>query len=276
MSTPLVELKQISKRFGDRKIGPGGRVLQRLGLAQPPAVVRAVDGIDLAIQPGEVVGLVGESGCGKSTLGRIAAGLMPPSDGEVRVDGKSVDTLSAHEARDARLKIQMIFQDPYASLNPRLRVEESIGEAPRVHGLTDRANFADYVAAQMERAGLDPALRDDCMRISKRVTEAYCVLRDPRRRQAYDGQLETDETTEGGALRNRMQLAQALSSHTKRDSEERQGKTPQGRQFYQKAAASLQRGDNAGAISNLQMALTFEPGNTFFKESLQHAKASSS
>ena len=160
MSTPLVELKQISKRFGDRKIGPGGRVLQRLGLAQPPAVVRAVDGIDLAIQPGEVVGLVGESGCGKSTLGRIAAGLMPPSDGEVRVDGKSVDTLSAHEARDARLKIQMIFQDPYASLNPRLRVEESIGEAPRVHGLTDRANFADYVAAQMERAGLDPALRD--------------------------------------------------------------------------------------------------------------------
>ena len=73
-----------------------------------------------------------------------------------------------------------------------------------------------------------------------------------------------------------MQLAQALSSHTKRDSEERQGKTPQGRQFYQKAAASLKRGDNAGAISNLQMALTFEPGNTFFKESLQHAKASSS
>ncbi|WP_425219671.1 ABC transporter ATP-binding protein [Ralstonia solanacearum] len=160
MSAPLVELKQVSKRFGERKAGAAERLLQRLGLARPPAVVRAVDGIDLAIQPGEVVGLVGESGCGKSTLGRIAAGLLPPSAGEVRVDGRPVDGLTAHEARDTRLKIQMIFQDPYASLNPRLRVEDIIGEAARVHGLTDRAGFADYVAAQMQRAGLDPALRD--------------------------------------------------------------------------------------------------------------------
>uniref|UniRef100_A0A809E268 Peptide ABC transporter ATP-binding protein n=1 Tax=Ralstonia solanacearum TaxID=305 RepID=A0A809E268_RALSL len=160
MSAPLVELRQVSKRFGERKAGAGEHLLQRLGLARPPAVVRAVDGIDLAIQPGEVVGLVGESGCGKSTLGRIAAGLLPPSAGEVRVDGRPVNGLTAHEARDARLQIQMIFQDPYASLNPRLRVEDIIGEAARVHGLTDRAGFADYVAAQMQRAGLDPALRD--------------------------------------------------------------------------------------------------------------------
>ncbi|RFC01418.1 peptide ABC transporter ATP-binding protein, partial [Klebsiella michiganensis] len=90
----------------------------------------------------------------------LHAGLMPPSAGEVRVDGKAIDMLTADEARAARLKIQMIFQDPYASLNPRLRVEEIVGEAARVHGLTDRADFADYVAAQMQRAGLDPALRD--------------------------------------------------------------------------------------------------------------------
>lgn len=157
--TPLIALNQVSKRFGDRHVGPTGRLMQRLGLSTPPAVTRAVDHVDLAILPGEVVGLVGESGCGKSTLGRMAAGLMTPSDGEVRINGLRQDEMTSEQTHAARLKVQMIFQDPYSSLNPRLRVDEIVGEAARIHGLVDRADVDAYVCAQMQRAGLDPALR---------------------------------------------------------------------------------------------------------------------
>ncbi len=113
---------------------------------------------------------------------------------------------------------------------------------------------------------LDPAVQAECMRVSKRVTEAYCILRDPRSRTAYDAQ----RTEEGSDIR--MQLADAKASHVKKDNQERQGRTPQGRQYYQKAAAALERDEAAAAISNLQMALTFEPDNAFFKEKLAQAK----
>ena len=114
----------------------------------------------------------------------------------------------------------------------------------------------------------DGDLRHHCIRISKRVTEAYCVLRDPRRRKAYDVQRSE---TEGA---RRMQLAEARASHAKRDSEERLGRTAQGRQFYKRAATALERGDKVGAIQNLRMALTFEPDNVFFKEQLAIARKS--
>ncbi|AIU26484.1 peptide ABC transporter ATP-binding protein [Pandoraea pnomenusa] len=159
MPAPIVSLHGVSKRFGERRVGPVARVLERAGLAHPPTVVRAVDHVDLIVKPGEVVGLVGESGCGKSTLGRMLAGLLKPSSGEVQIHGRAADSLSERERRDARLKIQMIFQDPYASLNPRLRVDRIVGEGALVHGLTDRAGFDDYVSAQLQRAGLDPAMR---------------------------------------------------------------------------------------------------------------------
>ncbi|WP_278652563.1 ABC transporter ATP-binding protein [Pandoraea pnomenusa] len=159
MPAPIVSLHGVSKRFGERRVGPVARVLERAGLAHPPTVVRAVDHVDLIVKPGEVVGLVGESGCGKSTLGRMLAGLLKPSSGEVQIHGRAADSLSERERRDARLKIQMIFQDPYASLNPRLRVDRIVGEGALVHGLTDRAGFDDYVSAQLHRAGLDPAMR---------------------------------------------------------------------------------------------------------------------
>lgn len=158
-STPMIELRHVSKRFGERKIGHTERVLQKLQLAQPPAITYAVDDVNLVVNPGEVVGLVGESGCGKSTLGRIAAGLMPPSDGEVWFNGTNRAQMTPKQAHQARLKAQLIFQDPYASLNPRLRVDQIIGEAPLIHGLTNRAEMDDYVSAQMKRAGLDPSLR---------------------------------------------------------------------------------------------------------------------
>ena len=121
--------------------------------------MRAVDTVSLSIQRGEVVGLVGESGCGKSTLGRMVAGIMPPTAGEMFFKGRDAASLNSAETRDAKLKVQMIFQDPYASLNPRMRVADIVGEAPLTHGLVSRANFEDYVDAQLSRAGLDPAFK---------------------------------------------------------------------------------------------------------------------
>jgi peptide/nickel transport system ATP-binding protein len=131
----------------------------RLGRPQAEQTVRAVDGVDLRVDKGEVVGLVGESGCGKSTIGRMVAGIMPPTRGEVLFNGQDIATLPPEKAAAASLKVQMIFQDPYASLNPRLRVADIVGEAPLVHGIVSKANFENYLDAQLRQAGLDPAYK---------------------------------------------------------------------------------------------------------------------
>jgi peptide/nickel transport system ATP-binding protein len=160
VGAPIVELRGVSRRFG-KTPDLIDRTAISLGLAKPPPVVRAVDEVDLTITRGEVVGLVGESGCGKSTLGRIVAGILPPSSGQVFWNNRAIDTLTAAERRAGALRTQMVFQNPFASINPRLPVAEVVGEAPRVHGLIKggRVAQAAYVDEQLRRAGLDPSLK---------------------------------------------------------------------------------------------------------------------
>ncbi len=147
----------MAKRFV-KPLDAAARIANALGAGLREEVVHAVDGVDLAIAQGEVVGLVGESGCGKSTLGRLAAGLHAPSAGERRWRGRRVADLPPEESRRVQLAIQMIFQDPYASLNPRMRVEDIVGEAPVVHGLVPKHARRGYVAECLQRVGFDPAL----------------------------------------------------------------------------------------------------------------------
>lgn len=156
-ATPLVELRGVSKRFV-RPLDLAARIANLAGAGMREEVVHAVDRVDLAIGEGEVVGLVGESGCGKSTLGRLAVGLLPLSDGERRWRGAPIDGLAPAAAREKQLRMQMIFQDPYASLNPRLRVVDIVGEAPVAHGLIGARQKVEYVGLQLNRVGLDPTL----------------------------------------------------------------------------------------------------------------------
>jgi oligopeptide/dipeptide ABC transporter ATP-binding protein len=162
MSETIIELRGVSKRFGpsyDAAARLARDIAARFGRPPKNETVHAVDSVDLVVKRGEVVGLVGESGCGKSTLGRMVAGIMPPTDGQILFKGRNIATLPADAAKDAKLKVQMIFQDPYASLNPRLRVADIVGEAPRIHGMIPAGQFDTYLDEQLRRAGLDPAFK---------------------------------------------------------------------------------------------------------------------
>ena len=158
MSVPKLELTGVSKNFV-KPLGVAERAANLFGAGMHEIVVRAVDGVDLSVEEGEVVGLVGESGCGKSTLGRMIAGIIPPSEGEVKYGGRTLDDLVAASGRKALLEIQMIFQDPMASLNPRMRVRDIVGEAPVVHGIVSQAERDRYVDAMLARVGLDPGYK---------------------------------------------------------------------------------------------------------------------
>ena len=155
----LVTLETVSKNFGTAP-SLASRLAGKLGERRPPATVRAVSEVDLSVEVGAVMGLVGESGCGKSTLARLVAGLYPPSAGRVLHGPKDLAGMNAAERRAAQLAVPMVFQDATASLNPRMRVLDIVGEAPVTHGLVKASEKRAYVADLLGRVSLGAEAMD--------------------------------------------------------------------------------------------------------------------
>ena len=151
MSTPLLRATDVHRHFGVRGTG----VVQR-----DVASVRAVDGVSLEVRAGETLGLVGESGCGKSTLGRALLRLTELTSGTVEFEGLDISTLSRSALRPVRREMQMVFQDPYASLNPRRRISSILGMPMRIHGICPRSEIPARVRELLELVGLRPEHAD--------------------------------------------------------------------------------------------------------------------
>jgi len=145
---PLIEVRNLKKYFPVRK-GVFSKVV---------AQVRAVDDISFALAPGETLGLVGESGCGKTTAGRSLLRLIEPSSGEVLYNGKNLLALTPDELRHHRRDLQIIFQDPYSSLNPRMTVGAIVSEGLTVHGIGEKSQRIERVKETLQQVGLDPGV----------------------------------------------------------------------------------------------------------------------
>ncbi len=142
----LLDVRNLKKYF----------VVGKNFFGKPTAYLRAVDNVSFKLKKGKTLGIVGESGCGKTTMGRTILRLYDVTGGEIYFKGQEVSKIPEKEFNKLRPNMQMIFQDPYASLSPRLTVGEIIGEAAREHGLVDKKNFRDYVLKVMKQCGLQP------------------------------------------------------------------------------------------------------------------------
>jgi len=151
MSERLVEVHDLFKWF------PVQKSFVETLLARKLDYVRAVDGIDFEVRRGEVFGLAGESGSGKTTTGRLILRLIEPTRGEIFFDGTNILTVNDDEMRGLRQRMQLIFQDPYASLNPRMKIGAAIGHGLEIHGIAKGQGERDLVIQMMERVGLTPA-----------------------------------------------------------------------------------------------------------------------